>query len=94
MAHTYGYVLDIKRYNYISLWAKHSYQERKKKLVSIEYLRNIQIQYPVYNSLAYNEDPHLHCLEPSQHSWVAETQSPSSSGIQSDSHTTTLHLGN
>jgi hypothetical protein len=23
----------------------------------------------VYDNLTYNEDPHLHCREPTQHSW-------------------------
>ena len=27
---------------------------------------------PVYDNLAYDEDPHLHCLEPTQHSWVPD----------------------
>jgi hypothetical protein len=27
---------------------------------------------PVYGNLAYDEDPHLHCLEPTQHSWVLD----------------------
>jgi hypothetical protein len=28
---------------------------------------------PVYgNNLAYDEDPHLHCLEPTQNSWVLD----------------------
>jgi hypothetical protein len=27
---------------------------------------------PMYSNLAYDEDPHLHCLEPIQHSWVLD----------------------
>ena len=28
---------------------------------------------PMYDNLAYDEDPHLHCLEPTQYSWVLES---------------------
>jgi hypothetical protein len=83
IAHTYGYVVDIKIYkinNHISLWAKHRYQEREniyslnqtfheysksKLLASL----NQSIGF-VYGNLAYDEDSHLHCLKPTQHSWV------------------------
>ena len=27
---------------------------------------------PVYDDLAYDEDPHLCCLEPPQHGWVLD----------------------
>ena len=27
---------------------------------------------PVYDDLGYDEDPHLHCLEPTQHSRVLD----------------------
>ena len=26
----------------------------------------------MYGNLAYDEEPHLHCLEPTQHSWVLD----------------------
>ena len=30
------------------------------------------IHRPMYGDLAYDEDPHLHCIEPTQHSWVLD----------------------
>ena len=51
-------------------------------LASIRYLMNVQSQEPlaslnhyighVYDDLGYDEDLHLHCLEPTHHSWVLD----------------------
>ena len=31
-----------------------------------------KVQRPVYDDLAYDEGPHLHCLEPTHNSWVLD----------------------
>ena len=62
-----------------SLWPDSKISNVKKEikhLASIEYLMNNQSQYHiflnVYDYLACDENPHLHCLEPTQHSWVLD----------------------
>ena len=68
----------FKLYIHISLWAKHMYKDKK---ASNAYLMNIESQtigflepIPslVYDDLAYDEDPHFYCLEPTQNSWVID----------------------
>jgi hypothetical protein len=75
-------VVDIKKNIHISLWAKHRYQERKNifslNWIFYEYSKSKLLASlnqsigPVYGNLAYDEDPHLHCLEPTQHRWVLD----------------------
>ena len=67
----------IKRW----LWNKHNYHG--KLFISLDWIfdeyskskllasLNQFIGY-VYDDLAYDEDSHLHCLEPTQHSWVLD----------------------
>ena len=78
----YGYVVDIKKIIFhISLCAKHMYKERNN--ISLNWIfDNYSKSEPlaflnqyighVYDNLAYDEDHHLHCLEPTQHSWVLD----------------------
>ena len=40
---------------------------KSKLLVSLN-----QFIGPMYDNLANDEDPHRHCLEPTQHSWVLD----------------------
>ena len=63
----------IHREIYICLWANHRHEEKTRR----PHL-NIQVEAtsflnqslgPMYDNLAHNEDLHLHCLEPTQHSW-------------------------
>ena len=50
----------------------------------------------VSDDLAYDADPHLHCLEPTQHSWLGTRpkldQSPTSNGAQSHMATSMISL--
>ena len=74
----------IKTTFYISLFFLNiDIKKERIFLASIRYLMNIQSQNttvaslnqyigPVYDDLGYDEDPHLHCLEPTQHSWVLD----------------------
>ena len=67
---------------HISIWIKHRYQE--KNIISFnwifdEYSKskplascNQSIGSVYDDDLAYDEDPHLHYLEPTQHSWVLD----------------------
>jgi hypothetical protein len=66
----------IHREIHISLWAKHRHKEKTRRPQL-----NIQVEPTsflnqslchVYDGFAHDEDLHLHCLEPTQHSWVLD----------------------
>jgi hypothetical protein len=65
-------VVDIKKIkNHISFWDRHRFKEEKRK-TSIECFDEYSNPKPlaslnqslglVYDNLAYDDDPHLHCL--------------------------------
>jgi hypothetical protein len=52
---------------------------KKKSLnwIFVQYAKSISLALnqsvrPMYDDHAYDEDPHLHCMEPTQHSWVLD----------------------
>jgi hypothetical protein len=64
----FGLNIGIKKKNKIIslVWIFDEYS-KPKPLASLN-----QSIGSVYDDLAYDEDPHLHCLEPTQHSWVLD----------------------
>ena len=74
--------LILENYIHINLWAKHRHQERKNifsfNWIFDEYSKSKLLAFlnqsidHVYGNLVYDEDPLLHCLESTQHSWVLD----------------------
>ena len=91
---TYALNIDIKRSNIVNINLIFNKYSKSKPLAPLN--QDIGL---VYDTFIYDEDPHFHCIEPTQHNWVSKLklhqrlQSPSSNDMQSDMATSTIPPG-
>ena len=65
---TYALNIDIKRSNIVNINLIFNKYSKSKPLAPLN--QDIGL---VYDTFIYDEDPHFHCIEPTQHNWVSNS---------------------